>query len=80
MGRRRICLCLLRNGFAKIKIISEQLREHISQAEFESIGHLTCSIGLTEVQTNDTDQAVFDRADKAMYEAKLNGRNCVIAK
>ncbi|MBP5603579.1 MAG: GGDEF domain-containing protein [Treponema sp.] len=78
-GEEFVCVCYGMD-FAKIKIISEQLRESIAQAEFESIGHLTCSIGLTEVQTNDTDQVVFDRADKAMYEAKLNGRNCVVVK
>ena len=78
-GEEFVCVCYGMD-FAKIKIISEQLREGISQAEFESIGKLTCSIGLTEVQTGDDDKVVFDRADKAMYEAKTNGRNCVVAK
>ena len=78
-GEEFVCVCYGMD-FAKIKIISEQLRECISQAEFESIGKLTCSIGLTEVQTGDDDKVVFDRADKAMYEAKTNGRNCVVAK
>ena len=78
-GEEFVCVCYGMD-FPKVKIVSEQLREYISQSEFESIGKLTCSIGLTEVQTGDDDKVVFDRADKAMYEAKTNGRNCVVAK
>ena len=78
-GEEFVCVCYGMD-FPRIKIIAEQLRECISQSEFESIGKLTCSIGLTEVQTGDDDKVVFDRADKAMYEAKTNGRNCVVAK
>ena len=78
-GEEFVCVCY-GIEYDKLKLIAEQLRESISQASFESIGKLTCSIGLTQVQAGDTDKIVFDRADKAMYEAKLNGRNCVIAR
>ena len=78
-GEEFVCVCYGMD-FPQIKIIAEQLRECISQAKFDSIGKLTCSIGLTEVQNGDDDKVVFDRADKAMYEAKTNGRNCVVAK
>ena len=47
---------------------------------FDNIYNLTCSIGLTEISPADTEKSAFDRADKAMYDAKTNGRNCVVAK
>lgn len=38
----------------------------------------TCSIGIAQLQTNDSDISLFKRADTALYKAKRSGRNCVI--
>lgn len=36
---------------------------------------ITCSIGYTEIHTDDTVESLINRADKALYLAKKNGRN-----
>ena len=36
---------------------------------------ITCSIGYTEVHTDDTVESLINRADKALYAAKKNGRD-----
>ena len=78
-GEEFICVCYDTN-LEKAKEIAEKLKETIAQTEFEKIGNLTCSIGLTELKKGDTSAIVFDRVDQAMYEAKSSGRNCVIVK
>lgn len=39
----------------------------------------TLSIGVTLLEADESMDAVVDRADQAMYEAKQHGRNRVIA-
>ena len=40
-------------------------------------GRFTCSIGLTELRPEDTPKSAFERVDKALYQAKESGRNCI---
>ena len=67
-------------GLEKARQLAVQLKQTIAESEFDKIGNLTCSIGLTEVKDGDNSVTVFDRVDKAMYEAKNSGRNCIITK
>ena len=67
-------------GLEKTRQLAVQLKQTIADADFDKIGKLTCSIGLTEVKDGDNSVTVFDRVDKAMYEAKNSGRNCIITR
>jgi len=60
--------------------ILENLRKKIEKAQFEEIGHITCSIGMTMRKDNDTEEDIFNRADEALYDAKETGRNKVCSK
>ncbi len=58
--------------------LAEQLRQLIETTGFNANGKavpITISCGLTEINKDDTDETLFERADKALYEAKHNGRN-----
>jgi len=57
--------------------IANNLRELISLKNFENIGTLTCSFGVTEFRTDDTQDTITKRADEALYEAKESGRDRV---
>ena len=59
--------------------IAEELRNIIENELFGRVGYLTCSIGVTSINKNDTLISAFDRIDQAVYGAKLSGRNCVKA-
>ena len=37
----------------------------------------TFSVGLTEALPQDTKNAILQRADRALYAAKADGRNCI---
>jgi diguanylate cyclase len=68
----------LENGVA----IANQMREAIAQTGFHFRGapvSVTISCGITELQEGDTSDEVFDRADRAMYQAKDGGRNRVVS-
>jgi diguanylate cyclase (GGDEF)-like protein len=39
---------------------------------------ITVSMGLTQVQAQDTQESIFNRADELLYEAKKKGKNQVI--
>ncbi len=55
----------------------ERLRGNVERHLFPQVGHITVSIGFTEVKTGDTPAAAFERADRAVYFAKGHGRNQV---
>ncbi|MFZ2448135.1 MAG: diguanylate cyclase [Syntrophobacteraceae bacterium] len=62
--------------------VAERLRKAIENTRFlynrQEIA-VTVSIGVTEVKSGDmTLEAIFNRTDKAMYDAKRKGRNLVV--
>ena len=77
-GEEFVCVCYGMN-LEELKTIAEQLRQKIEDTTFEKAIKITCSIGLTELKKGDTAQIIFDRVDKAMYEAKSSGRNRIIS-
>jgi len=60
-----------------LKSTAEKLRISIESAEFEAVGSITCSIGVSELRKGDTHETLFSRADHAMYTTKSEGRNRV---
>ena len=62
---------------ARLKEIAEDIREKIASEHFKAVGNVTCSIGVTGIGSDDNSTSVFERMDKALYEAKSAGRNCV---
>ena len=64
--------------------IAEKIRSAIEKLEFHYKGNnvkVTISCGISLFMENDTPEVAFNRADKALYQAKEQGRNrCVIAK
>lgn len=60
--------------------VMDKLRAHISALPFHFGGDpvtITFSAGLAAFVPDDTEETVFDRADRALYSAKDAGRNCV---
>jgi diguanylate cyclase (GGDEF)-like protein len=53
----------------------ERLRVNVQNYAFPQVGRITVSIGFTELRASDTPSAAFQRADRAVYHVKENGRN-----
>lgn len=76
-------MCVLPGAPLHVSLdIAERIRTRISAARVtkrlsgESIGQVTVSIGVTEFIPGESFEALFERCDGALYEAKQAGRNC----
>ncbi|MEA3412171.1 MAG: diguanylate cyclase [Pseudomonadota bacterium] len=57
--------------------MAEKLRVIVENAETDDAVKLTCSFGVSELRLEDTPKTLVERADKALYQAKREGRNRV---
>ena len=59
---------------------AEELRRELSQIQQPMLGGkiITASFGVTEIQPGDTPDTMLRRADRALLQAKDNGRNMVV--
>jgi diguanylate cyclase (GGDEF)-like protein len=55
----------------------ERLRCNVEGFPFPQVGRITVSVGYTSVREHDTPSDAFERADRAVYLAKAQGRNQV---
>jgi diguanylate cyclase len=82
IGGEEFVLLLPMTTLEAARSVAEKLRVIIEAAAFRHHGEpvaVTISCGLTEFRAGDTATAVYERADRALYEAKAQGRNrCVV--
>ncbi len=59
--------------------LGEQIRAEIAATVFPHFMQVTASIGLTAFEAGDDSDTLLNRADRALYAAKRNGRDRVVA-
>ncbi|MFZ5484675.1 MAG: GGDEF domain-containing protein [Pseudomonadota bacterium] len=64
---------------AAVAAVLERVRRNVEAHDFPIVGHLTVSIGYAHLGRHNTPLDVLDKADRALYYAKENGRNQVWA-
>lgn len=60
-----------------VALVLERVRRSVEAHDFPMVGHLTVSIGYAQMDRHSTPLDVLDKADRALYYAKDNGRNQV---
>lgn len=58
--------------------VGERLRQAISRETIMPAGIVTASFGASLVADNDSETTLLSRVDKALYQAKSKGRNCLV--
>lgn len=79
-GGEEFVVALPNTALAGAETVAERLREAVQASTLEHEGTrvpTTISIGVAELSGDETLEAVLERADHAMYEAKSSGRNRV---
>lgn len=84
-GGEEMAVIMPNTPLNKAMEIAEKIRSSLARHPLkckgskESIGKVTLSIGVSGFKINDSTESLIERADKAMYRAKANGRNQVMA-
>ena len=76
-GEEFVCICYSMN-LEETHALAEKIRAYVAERNFENIGNMTCSIGVTSIGIEDTVREAFERMDKFLYRAKAEGRNRVL--
>jgi len=81
-GGEEFAVVLPETDLEQAKTVAERLRytiENLQAIESYPDLHITISIGIAEMQEEDSVEKMFKRADEMLYKAKGNGRNRVEA-
>lgn len=76
-GGEEFLLILPHANQEEAKIVCEKIRLLISQSDFKQAGMVTCSFGLGVYESWMNFDTLISRCDKAMYQSKKLGKNCV---
>jgi len=85
LGGEEFLVVLPDTSIEGAKSLAEQIRESIARGRIrrtdrnEYVGNITVSIGIARARAEDQLDDVLERADAAMYVAKREGRNRVVA-
>lgn len=72
-------VCLFQNAsLTDATYIAERVRWAVDQHRFAHVGHITISIGVVTRHEGETEEAMFIRLDRMLYQAKNGGRNRVV--
>ncbi len=59
------------------RVVAEKIRAAVASHNFDQVGALTVSLGVTSLNPTEELSAILNRVDEALYKAKRNGRNRV---
>ncbi len=76
-GGEEFVLILPDVSLQRAEIIANYLRGKIELTNFNEVGKITCSFGISSYKDEDDKNTIIRRADKALYQAKDRGRNRV---
>lgn len=76
-GGEEFLILLPKTNLADSQQIAEEVRKKIELYPFREIGNKTASFGVATLSNNESLSNLLNRADKALYLAKENGRNRV---
>lgn len=79
IGGEEFAIIFPQTSQSQATVIAEKYRHIISKQSFGLNRALTISIGVSEYLKDESAEALFRRADSALYQAKSSGRNRVVS-
>ncbi|OAT21559.1 putative heme-regulated two-component response regulator [Buttiauxella noackiae ATCC 51607] len=80
-GGEEFMLLLVETTLSQAQLLTERLRNYIASQKIEvdvdTSFNVTISAGLVEFDNHPDYQRLINKADKMLYQAKNNGRNCI---
>jgi len=76
-GGEEFVILLSNQDKNQAKLLAEKIRNIIANTKIDNL-EITCSLGISQYELNDTDEIIFKKADDALYIAKESGRNCTV--
>jgi len=76
-GGEEFVILLSNQDKNQAKLLAEKIRNIIANTKIDNL-EITCSLGISQYELNDTDEIIFKKADDALYKAKESGRNCTV--
>ncbi len=76
-GGEEFILLLPHTPLDEAKVVAQKLCDMIPGCTGSDKIKLTASFGAAQLQKGESEESLIKRADKALYQAKHNGRNCV---
>jgi diguanylate cyclase len=80
-GGEEFVMLLVGTCADEAKVVADKIRLELASLGFhfhDAPVAVTASCGITEFSGADTPDTIFDRADRALYQAKQAGRNCCV--
>ena len=74
-GGEEFLVALKNVDLEKAKLTLNRFREQVEKTAFSKVKQVTVSIGFTNLDTSQSLQTVIERADRALYYSKYQGRN-----
>lgn len=79
-GGEEFVLLLPNTEIEQAVLLGERIRKAIENYDFEKVGKVTCSFGITQYSKTQDAEAFLKEADYYLYEAKKAGKNIVMYK
>lgn len=82
-GGEEMAMIFLHSSLEETFVLAEAIREKFAASRLkkkgsdETIGQVTVSVGISQLQPGDTPRTLIERADQALYKSKAEGRNRV---
>lgn len=74
-GGEEFLIIMPETTLVEAKVIANRVKNKVAEYQFENIGKLTVSLGLVELQDDETVDETLKRVDDLMYQSKEGGRN-----